>query len=66
MARHRWRFGTAQLPFKVNILLDETGAAQPLNIKKAVNIYVKQETGSVSDDGTLPTLAVTKMALRRA
>jgi hypothetical protein len=31
--------GTAQLPFKLNILLDKTGNAQPLNIKNVVNIY---------------------------
>ena len=47
--------GSAQQPFKVNILPDETGSAQPLNIKKVVNIYLKQETGSATSDDTLPT-----------
>jgi hypothetical protein len=47
--------GTAQLPFKLNILLDKTGNAQPLNIKNVVNIYLLQETGESTTDDSLPT-----------
>ncbi|MDD3898950.1 MAG: hypothetical protein PHE82_08410, partial [Syntrophomonadaceae bacterium] len=47
--------GTADLPFKVNIELGEAGEVQPVNVKNAVNIYLKQETGIDSGNQTLPT-----------
>jgi uncharacterized coiled-coil protein SlyX len=47
--------GSQELPFKVNIQLDENGEAQPFIIKNAANIYLVQETGAKASDDTLPT-----------
>jgi len=47
--------GSETLTFKVNIQLDENAEAQPLNIKNAADIYLKQETGIDTNDDSLPT-----------